>query len=75
MDDEEYWDAQISKAEDHAAEQMRERCAKVDPLSVPCGYCLSQAGEMCLQDEQIGAHHIRWAAAVRALPPREPSDE
>ena len=65
---------EIAGASQISAMGMREQCAKVDPLSVPCPWplCKAKAKEMCW-DVRRGpsvVHHMRWAAAVRNLPLR-----
>lgn len=66
----------LSKIVDTGAEQMREWCAKVNPLLVPCTFCNAKVELPCWQDgNPVHAHYTRWAAAIRDLPLREPKGE
>ncbi len=49
------------------ADQMRERCGKADPRSVPCPLCQAKIGKMCRQATGINLHAARWRASIRNL--------
>jgi surfactin synthase thioesterase subunit len=53
---------QIRAAERAATLAERERCAEIDPLSVPCSACGVETDTRCKTD---GEHYSRWRAAIR----------
>ncbi len=58
---------------DAGADQMRERCAKAEPLDVPCTYCRQPKHVPCWHNgKPVNAHYTRWSAAILNLPLRAP---